>query len=894
MPRAARPRSPRLLVLAAVTAALAPVLVAGPAAAEDPAVPGEVTAGDTVTGELVQAWAEHADPEHAAEHADDALVSWVTEDDGTSVRVHTADVEDVPVGATVEVTLGAELPAEPGTPPGAEPVHEVVDAAVVAPAPPAPVAPASAPYTNEVTVVLVDPRDQSPDATTVQQVVDQVNGPVADFWETQSNGAVRIHATAGRTTWVTSDAACGFSSALWDDVAGQIGWVDGPGRHLLLYVPGYRGDPNDPCSYGLAEIGSSPADGGKLYVRGVETSVIAHELGHNFGLGHASLLQCDGSVEGSRCQTEPYWDWYDVMGISWNEVGSLNAPHAARLGFLPSSAQRVLTSTGAGSTVTLAPQGSRSGVRVLALTAGSTRYWLEHRAAVGQDAWLDPTIGYGFDTGVLLHVDGPGPRSDTSLLLDGTPSVEEDWFTDEQQVLPVGREVVLSGGFRLTVTSAGRESATVTVRTPADGTPSPITELHERLGGAAGRLGAAIALERCGLRDGGCLRHFQHGSIYWSPATGAHVVDGDIRTRWGQLGWENGGYGYPVAGAWCGLRDGGCLQHFQRGSIYWTPATGAVAIDGDIRSRWGQLGWELGRYGYPVANARCGLRDGGCLQLFQGGSIYWTPFTGARAVDGDIRARWGQLGWELGYYGYPTSDAVCSRDAVCAQDFQGGSIFWTPSSGARAVDGAIRDRWGRLGALGGRYGHPVSDARCGLRDGGCLQQFRGGWIYWSPATGARAIDGDIRTRWGQLGWEMGPYGYPITDARCGLVGGACVQEFQGGTIYWTPAYGARAMDGAIRARWWPSMGSGTNYPVSDARCGLRNGGCLQQFEQTTIYWSPATGAHPVHGVIRDRWAAQGWENGRLGYPVHNETCELYSGGCVRLVQRFQGGTITVP
>ncbi len=614
-----RPR-PRLLALAAVPAVLAPLLLAGPAAADD-----EPGSGDTVVGELVQAWAEHADPEDAAEHADDALVSWVTDDDGTSVRVDTADVDDVPVGATVEVTLGDQLPAEPGTPPGAEPVHEVVDTAVVAPAAPAPVAPASAPYTNEVTVVLVDPRDQSPDGTTVQQVVDHVNGPVADFWETQSNGAVRIHASAGRATWVTSGAPCEVSSALWDDVAGQIGWTRGPGRHLLLYVPGYRGDPNDPCSYGLAEIGSSPAAGGKLYVRDVQTSVIAHELGHNFGLGHASLVQCDGSIEGSRCQTEPYWDWYDVMGISWNEVGSLNAPHAARLGFLPSSAQRAVTSTGAGTTVTLAPQGTRSGLRVLALTAGSTRYWLEHRAAVGQDTWLEPGTGYGFDPGVLVHVDGPGPRSDTSLLLDGTPSAQAEWLIDEQQVLPVGAEVVLGGGFRVTVTSAGPAGATVIVRTAAEGPvgAADIEALYRRLGGWSSWLGSPVDDVFCGLRDGGCGRHFDNGSVYWSPGTGARVVSGVVRDRWAAQGWENGPLGYPVTDTTALVRDGGRFAHFQGGSVYWSPATGARVLTVRIRNVWAGTGWENGPLGYPTSDVV--LTDGTERADFRNGWITVDP-----------------------------------------------------------------------------------------------------------------------------------------------------------------------------------------------------------------------------------------------------------------------------
>ena len=155
MPLTARPRSPRLLVLAAVSAALVPVLVAGPAAAEDPAVPGEVTAGDTVVGELVRAW---ADPEHAevgptdSEHPDDALLSFVDTPGEGSVRVPTEDVATLQAGVTVEVTVGGEVRDEATVEQGLAPARDVVEAQVVAPAE---AAATTAPHTNAVAVVLV-------------------------------------------------------------------------------------------------------------------------------------------------------------------------------------------------------------------------------------------------------------------------------------------------------------------------------------------------------------------------------------------------------------------------------------------------------------------------------------------------------------------------------------------------------------------------------------------------------------------------------------------------------------------------------------------------------------------------------------------------------------------
>ncbi|TWS28352.1 hypothetical protein FK530_14895 [Tsukamurella conjunctivitidis] len=55
----------------------------------------------------------------------------------------------------------------------------------------------------------------------------------------------------------------------------------------------------------------------------------------------------------------------------------------------------------------------------------------------------------------------------------------------------------------------------------------------------------------------------------------------------------------------------------------------------------------------------------------------------------------------------------------------------------------------------------------------------------------------------------------------------------------------------------------------------------------TIYWSEASGAHVVHGVIGDKWGDAGHETGKLGYPTSDETAE---NGAIK--QTFQHGTIT--
>jgi uncharacterized protein with LGFP repeats len=45
---------------------------------------------------------------------------------------------------------------------------------------------------------------------------------------------------------------------------------------------------------------------------------------------------------------------------------------------------------------------------------------------------------------------------------------------------------------------------------------------------------------------------------------------------------------------------------------------------------------------------------------------------------------------------------------------------------------------------------------------------------------------------------------------------------------------------------------------------------FNRFQGGSICWTPHTGAHEVHGGIRQKWTDMGWERSRLGYPLSDE------------------------
>jgi LGFP repeat len=204
-------------------------------------------------------------------------------------------------------------------------------------------------------------------------------------------------------------------------------------------------------------------------------------------------------------------------------------------------------------------------------------------------------------------------------------------------------------------------------KTPLELATAYIEAKYQSLGGAGGFLKAATTAVTVCPDGKGYYRHFQGGSIYWHAYTGAHEVHGLIRHKWANLGWEKSFLGYPTSDETVGRDNDGAgrFSHFQGGSIYWHPTVGTFEVHGAIRQKYLELGAEASFLGYPTTD-ELGTPDGvGRFNHFQAGSIYWTPSTWAHEVHGLIRGYWADHGWERNAaLGYPiTDELIPSRTA---------------------------------------------------------------------------------------------------------------------------------------------------------------------------------------------------------------------------------------
>jgi uncharacterized protein with LGFP repeats len=255
--------------------------------------------------------------------------------------------------------------------------------------------------------------------------------------------------------------------------------------------------------------------------------------------------------------------------------------------------------------------------------------------------------------------------------------------------------------------------------------PQPVNAINahwERLGGARGFLGNATTGEFAIV--GGRARMFQKGHIIWSAGTGARAVYGDILAKYRSLGGSTSVLGLPTSDEYAIV--GGRASNFQGGAIVWSPGTGAHVVLGDIRADWRSQGGTTSALGFPLGDEQA-APAGGRQQEFQRGTYYWSPGTGAHPVVGTIRQKYRAIGGPE-RVGYPVTREVAVPHGR-ASHFQHGGVYWNPRNGqASEVRGSIYHTYRANGASGSALGLPTSDEYS--VPAGRASDFQGGRITW--------------------------------------------------------------------------------------------------------------------------------------------------------------------
>ena len=271
--------------------------------------------------------------------------------------------------------------------------------------------------------------------------------------------------------------------------------------------------------------------------------------------------------------------------------------------------------------------------------------------------------------------------------------------------------------------------------------------------------------------------------------------------------------------------DGFALD-FDGGKMFYTTETGAKYMYGPILDKYESLGGAAtSDLGFPTIDEVPGLAgpDSRAATFSAGDKpvIFWTPDHGAFVVRGALNAAWDRLGSSGGVLGAPVGDETYDGEVV-SQKFSGGAVSWNRKAKEFTTEPAVladqlkglqvtidpgatinmawRAAGGVNGPLGAKQGgqQPIGD--------GIVQAFAGGKVFFSPATGASALESDVLAKYESLGGPVGSgLGFPIANESDGGIGPSSrIAVFSAAdkpVIFWTPDHGAFVVRGAIKAAW---------------------------------------------------------------------------------------------
>jgi len=291
---------------------------------------------------------------------------------------------------------------------------------------------------------------------------------VAKFYNEASFGKHHLNVTV-MPTWVNTtfaqsgciDTQLGTFTAAANTAATAAGYNPANYEYVVYLFP------SGGCGWsGLGYVGFPRL----AYIHGpgsFTTPVVAHEVGHNFGLLHAGSIHCTGVVIGGSCTAAEYGDPYSAMGNQ--HAGHFNVVQKNILGWIGSPT--VVTHAAGTATYTLQPiengGGTTYGVRIPTPNSSRT-YYIEYRQPIGFDGMWTGWTSAGAQVRVAYPFEVISGSDDTEIV-DMTPGTS----TFNDAALTVGSTFSDPAyPVSITVLSASAGALTVQVTTPGGTGPS--------------------------------------------------------------------------------------------------------------------------------------------------------------------------------------------------------------------------------------------------------------------------------------------------------------------------------------------------------------------------------------------------------------------------------------